>query len=291
MGHPTGCEVRFCPKRQDSEVEITLSAAEPTQIRVFWGSFQPTKPITINSTPTTLTLRVPERLQELSEGVETGRFDQNVCRILFERIVPVALHDVIGDCRPPQPEELPDSRYLAYGTSITEGAKASSPHLSYVSQLARRRGYDALNLGTSGSAYLDAALAEYIADRDDWDIATLGLSVNMTTGEFSTQEFHQRAEYFVNTIADAHPHKQIVCVTLFPYYADITETGDTDLASAFREALRTVVSESPQNNLSLVEGTNLLTGSGLTWDLLHPSDAGMDSIGNGLASHFATILD
>ncbi|WP_416010912.1 SGNH/GDSL hydrolase family protein [Haloarcula japonica] len=291
MGHATGCEVRFCPRSLDSEVAVTLSAPEPTQVRVFWGSFQPTETDTIDSTPTTLTLSVPERLRDLKEGIATGRFDRTVCRILFDRSVPVALHDVVGDCRPPKAEELPDRRYLAYGTSITEGAKASSPHLNYVSQLARKRGYDALNLGASGSAYLDAAMADHIADRDDWDIATLALSVNMTTGEFSTQEFHQRAEYFVNTIADAHPQKQIVCVTLFPYFADITDTGDTDLANAFRAALRTVVSDSSQNNLSLVEGTDLLTGTGLTCDLLHPSDVGMNSITNGLSTHFAKALD
>lgn len=287
--HATGGEVRFVPESPDGEVELTVSAPERTRVHVFWGSFQPTQATEIDATPTTLSLGVPERLRDLNADIDTGRFDRFVCRVLFERCVPVALHDVTGDCRPPRPAELPDRRYLAYGTSITEGAKASAPHLSYVSHVARNRGYDALNLGSSGSAHLEQSMADYIAERDDWDVATLALSVNMANGEFSPAEFEERADYFVNTVAAANPKKPVACVTLFTYFADVTASGDADYADAFRQALRDVVARSPHENLSFVEGTELLTSSGLTWDLLHPSDEGMRTIGDGLAAHLATV--
>ena len=289
--HPTGSEIRFVPERGEDEIEITLSAAEPAQIRAFWGPFQPWAPAEIGPTPRTLTLAVPDRLRELSGAEEAGRFDTRVCRILFERTPAVALHDVVGDCRPPAPEELPDRRYLAYGTSITEGAAASAPHLNYVTHLARNLGYDALNFGCSGSAYCESAMADYIASRDDWDVATLAVSVNMANGGFSPREFRERAETFVNTIADAHPQKPIACVTLFPYFADVTETGDAEHARGFREALRSVVSESPHSNLSLVEGTDLMSVSGLTSDLLHPGDEGMAAIGEALSGRLERTID
>lgn len=283
--HATNSEIRFVPEREDGEIELTLSAAERTPIRIFWGKFQPWEAIEIDSTPETLTLSVPDRLREIDSSVDTGRFDPHVCRVVFERFVPIALHDVTGNCRPPASDELPDERYLAYGTSITEGAKASATHLSYVSQIARNCGYDALNLACSGSAYCESAMADYIADRDDWDVATLALSVNMANAGFSPDEFRERVDYFVNTVAAAHPEKEIVCVTLFPYYADVTETGDADRAEEFRGILRSVVENSRHENLSLVAGIELLPPSELTWDMLHPGDDGMRAIADGLSQH------
>jgi lysophospholipase L1-like esterase len=148
-----------------------------------------------------------------------------------------------------------------------------------------------LNFGTSGSAYAEAAMAEYIAEREDWDVATLELSVNMANAEFTTAEFRDRIEYFVNTIADAHPEKPIACITLFPYFDDLTESGDSDHAAAFRNAVREVVAESPHDNLHVVEGTDLNDATGLTADLLHPGDAGMERIGNGLADSLEDITE
>lgn len=287
--HPTGSELRFVPDG-DAEVAVTLSAAEPTQVRVFWGAFQPWEPTEIGPEPRTLTLSVPERLAELTVTDGTGRFDPRVCRVRFERYDAVAVHDVSGDCRPPVAEELPDRRYLAYGTSITEGAASSATHCNYVTRVARERGYDLLNLGCSGSAYCDRAMAEHIADRDDWDVATLALSINMAnTGGFSPAEFRARAEPFVGTIADAHPGTPIVCLTLFPYFDDVTASGDSAHAAAYREHLREIVAQSPHDNLSLIEGAKLTDLSGLSADLLHPGDHGMEQIGRGIARHLATI--
>jgi lysophospholipase L1-like esterase len=291
LRHATQGEIRFVPADDETEVEVTLSTPERTEIRVFWGTFQPWQAREVGPGTETLSLAVPDRLADLDESadVETGRFDPRVCRIRFERFVPVALHDVTGDCRPPTTGEVPDTRYLAYGTSITEGAKATATHLNYVSRVARNCGYDALNLGCSGSAYCESALADHVASRDDWDVATLALSVNMANADFSTAEFRERVEYFVHTVAEAHPEKPVACVTLFPYYADVTAPGDPDRAAAFREALRSVVAESPGENVSLVEGTDLLSPGELTWDILHPGDEGMRTIGAGLADHLDAV--
>lgn len=289
--HPTGSELRFVPEHDDAEMRVTLSAPDRTRVRVFWGEFQPWEPVGIGPTPETLALSFPERLRELDGTRRTGRFDPSVCRIRFERVPAVALHGVEGDCRPPAPAELPDGRYLAYGTSITEGAASSATHLNYVSHAARALGYDALNFGCSGSAYCDAAMAEYIASRQDWDVATLALSVNMAnTGGFSPVEFRDRAEPFVNTVAAAHPDEPIACVTLFPYFDDLIESGDADHAAAYRDALRSIVAQSPHPNLSVVEGPALLPTDGLTADLLHPGDAGMEAIGEGLGRHLEGLI-
>ncbi|RKD93941.1 SGNH/GDSL hydrolase family protein [Halopiger aswanensis] len=290
---PTNSELRFVPEHDEAAIEVTLSAADRTRVWPFWGEFRPWQPFEIGPEPATHAFSVPDRLAKLEAGpdVDTGRFDPRVCRLRFERAPSVAVHDVAGDCRPPTTAELPERRYLAYGTSITEGAASSAPHLNYVSHVAREIDADLLNFGCSGSAYCEPAMADYLASRDDWDVATLALSVNMANRGFTVDQFRERADYFVNRIAAAHPEKPIACVTLFPYFADVIEGGDARRAGDFRAALREVVADSPHENLSLVEGTELMDFTGLAADLLHPGDTGMEAIGEGLAAHLEARLE
>lgn len=56
-----------------------------------------------------------------------------------------------------------NKKVVFYGSSITQGACVSRPGLTYVNHLARRLGCDVFNLGFSGSALGEPAMAEYIA--------------------------------------------------------------------------------------------------------------------------------
>lgn len=289
--NPTGCELRFVPKTDDATVDVTLSAAAEATVQPFWGEFQSNDSITVGPEPTTVEFEVPERIRALTDDGQTaGAFDPQVCRLRFDAWSPVAVHDVTGKCRPPNGRELPDYRYLAYGTSITEGA-VSEPHLSYVSQAAHRLGSDPLNLGMAGAAFCEPAIADYLAGREDWDVATLSLSVNMANRGFTLEQFHKRAEYLVNKVARAHPTKPIVCISLFPYHADLVRDNASERATEFRAALRTIVTESPNDNLSLIEGPTLMTATGLMDDILHPGDNGMIEIGSRLAEKLDVMLN
>jgi len=268
---------------------VTLSAAELTTVWQFWGPFQGQEVVEIGPEPRTIELSVPDRVGRLRDDVDAGPFDPRVCRLRFGMGAPVAIHDVRGDCRPPQDEELPDRRYLAHGTSITEGADASAPHLTYVSGAARAAGVDPINIGASGSAFCEAAMAEHVAERDDWDVATLSLSVNMSNRGFTLAQFEERVDRFVATVAGANPDKPVVCVTLFPYHADAVAGDDAERARAFRRALHEAADG--HANVALVEGPDLLDATGLTTDLLHPGDAGMASIADGLADEIESALE
>lgn len=291
MTHPTNCELRFVPETDDATVAVTLSAAERTVVRPFWGPFQGQEVHELGSSPTAVELSVPDRVPELAASVETSAFDPRVCRLRFEPWGSVAVHDVAGACRPPTDEELPDRRYLAYGTSITEGATASAGHLTYVSRVARQVGVDPVNLGASGSAFCEPAMAEYIAGRDDWDVATLSLSVNMANRGFTAAQFDERVHSFVRTVAEADPDRPVVCVSLFPYHADVVRNGDRERAAAFRSSLRSAVESCDTENAHLVDGPDLMDATGLTTDLLHPGDAGMEVIGSGLAEAIRPLIE
>jgi hypothetical protein len=292
MLSPACCEIRFVT---DDEVttEVVLSCPEgEAQAVVFYGPFQVGDPYsyTIRAEPQTISLTMPDRLRLLDRPRYCGdlAFSPNARRLVLAGS-PVHLHSVEGTgVRPPLPDELPKLRYLAYGTSITHGYRATLPHLCYASQAARGLGADLLNLGVGGSAFCEPELADYIAGRDDWDFATLALSVNMLANGFTTDGFYERTSYMINAVAGANTVRPVGCVTLFPFFGDWGEhdmlASATSTGDAYRAALREAVKACPYPNAHLLEGEDVLTDwSGLTSDLCHPGDNGMIQMGAHLA--------
>ncbi|MFB6138766.1 MAG: SGNH/GDSL hydrolase family protein [Halobacteriaceae archaeon] len=291
MLHPAGVEIRFVP---EGPVEVTLSVTgRESEVRVFWGPFQSRDTARVGNDPRTFEVSQPEKLDRLRPEVAGRlRFSPEVCRMVLpgeHRGSPVVLHDVDGEVRPPEPAERPDRRYLAYGTSITEGEAPSAEHLTYAARTARRLDADLINLGSCGSAYCDPAMAEHVAAREDWDVASLALSVNMV-GTFGVEEFRERAGNMIETIAEAHPAAPVAAITLYPYADDLLVDGDRELADTFRETLAAVVADAPEN-VHLIEGPNVLAEvGGLTTDLVHPGDDGMIEMGERLATRLAALL-
>jgi len=287
------CEVRFVA---DGDVELTLSSVDQTHATVFHGPFDSRQRYVLGPDPTTIRVAMPERLGQLApEFVTDQPFSPAVCRVVFggRRRDAVMLHDIRGrGVRPPLAEELPMPRYLAYGTSITQGFDCDGPQLSYVGQTAWHLGADLINLGVGGACHCEPAFAEHIAGRTDWHIATLELSVNMRG--FTLDEFHRRVEYMIHAIAGSDPARPVVCITLFPFFADFgleaANANPVGSAEQYRQALRDVVADSPHANVHLIEGPELLKNiGGLTADLIHPSDHAMIEIGCNLADRLKAI--
>lgn len=227
-------------------------------------------------------------------------FSPYVYRVIFdeEKRSPVFFHGVKGhNICPPAIDDVPKLRYLTYGTSITHGFDAEGPHLSYVSQTARHLGADLINLGVGGAAFCEHELADYIASRDDWHIASLALSVNMHC--FTMEEFHKRVGYMVNTVAASNTDRPMACITIFPYFRDMgieepprnhKSYGGTP--EEYRQALRDIVADCPYSNVHLIEGPEILRDiSGLTADLIHPGDNAMIEMGRNLAQKLKPLIN
>ena len=292
---PAGSEIRCVS--DEERVAVTLSCPDGRcQATPRHGSFlsAPDARYTIGAEPTTIELPVPGQLHELDAALVDGMAFRPTVRRLVLRGDPVVLHGIEGETRPPRSEELPARRYLAYGTSITQGSVATDHHLTYVEQTARRLGADLLNLGTSGSAFCEPAIADHVAGRDDWDVATLSISVNMLGSGFTAEEFRERATYLIETVADAHPETPIACITLFPLFPDLgLDSGEPWAADpeTYRTVLREVVADVARENVHPIEGPDLLTdATGLAPDLLHPTDHGMIEIGKRLAPRLEALL-
>lgn len=293
MCHPACAEIRFV---SNHSVSIELSCPDGNaDIEVFYGPFQSRERYGIKDQKMVIQINMPDQmnLYDRSKMPELY-FSPDVCRLLMSGD-PIFLHDIQGvHLRPPDSEELPRLRYLAYGTSITQQGYATGPHLTYVEQVGVRLGADVINLGTSGSAFCEPEIADYIAGRKDWDFATLDISVNML--KFPVDFFYDRACYMINTICRSNPRRPVICMTLFPYSREFGDTfiglEDKGTPDDFRDALHQAVQDCPYENAYLVEGTQILDDiGGLSPDLLHPGDQGMIFIGENLARQIKPLIE
>ncbi len=159
-----------------------------------------------------------------------------------------------------------------YGSSITQGACATRPGLSYQSYIARRLDSDYINLGFSGSALAEDAVVAYMADLDmaafvsDYDH-------NAPTPEHLAATHHKLYE----AIRRKHP--------IIPY---LMVTRPNFLDTPDDRARREIVLDSylaarraGDENVYFIDGAAFFTPAGFgdcrndyTVDGCHPNDAG-----------------
>ncbi len=293
-----GTEIRFVSTAD--RICITLSATGDAELIPFFGPLQGKERFQIPAERTIFEIERPERLKMMDERTQTGLwFSPDVWRLTLRGPrgaggrPEIRYHGIDGEAlRAPNDDETPRIRYLAYGTSITQGAAASAGHLTYAAQTAALLQADLINLGVGGAAWCEPVLADYIAERDDWDIATLELSVNMVGAGFSDDEFRERVTYMLDRVARTNTGKPVVCITIFPHFRDFSgDPAAADHVERFRTILRETHASLGHPNTTLIEGADMLADpAGLTVDLLHPGDAGMTQMATHLATRMKPML-
>ncbi|WP_020618322.1 SGNH/GDSL hydrolase family protein [Paenibacillus daejeonensis] len=280
----TGCELRFVTEAQ----HVRLSVGIPEQdgiIRIYKGGLFHSEHHLQAGVVRTLTLEEPaarlgmvDRRHLLASG-----FAPEVWRIVWGRsnALFAGLHTFDYPVRPPIAEELPQRRWLAYGSSITHGLDHSQ--LSYVSQAARRLQLDIMNMGLGGSCLCEPEIADWIAARDDWEVASFELGVNMRDS-FTVESFRERARYLLEQVIQRHPDKPLFLITIYPNFATYADMEATAQDLRFNEALRELAGRLRHPNLHLIEGDQIMTDlSAMTCDLIHPAEFGHMSMGEALA--------
>ncbi len=162
---------------------------------------------------------------------------------------------------------------LVYGSSIVHGASASRPGLAYPARLSRETGYNFINLGVSGNAKMEAAVAEMIATMP-MDAFVLDCVPNS-----SPEQVTERTANLVNTIRAKHPNAPIIAIQSI-----IREGGNFDESIAKRVAeqngnfLREIHQlQRKDKHLYLITAENLLGDDHEgTTDGTHPNDLGFD---------------
>jgi lysophospholipase L1-like esterase len=294
----SGMELRFNLEGEEAAVylmqEPTGGIAPKGIVELYQGSLQSFYEMTpqlVGTEPTRIVVRRLDKHRELlQEKYRRGElaFDPDLIRILLPQDTTIRFLRTEGNISPARPEQLPSLRYLAHGSSITYGADAGLPSAGYAAATARRLGADLINLGMAGSCYLEEAMADYIAERQDWDFATLELGINVI-GFMPPEEFERRVDYFLKRIAGSHPDKWVFCTDIFTSHNDFNPSSPVH---EFRRIVKRKVAEQKLPRLIHIPGQELLPDiRGLSADLLHPSAEGMQTIANNLAARMGKLLN
>lgn len=285
-----GCEMRFVTPARCCDLALTAYEQE-IQVQIFRGDrLLRTERLAAGRT-TVLHLERPAMEDVVDPAVCRGRrFPSQVWRVLCG--MNGYLHfnglDTYGwPCRPPRPEEQPAVRWLAYGSSITCGSVVELYSNAYIYQAALRLGWDVLNKGLSGSCFCEEQLGRYLADQPV-DYMTLEVGVNMAPS-FSTSEYTARLEQLLETIAANRRVRRFFVIDAYPNYGAVHT--DRTLPAVrhylpFKQIARQLTARRAAADPRFVslQGEQILRDlSGLSCDLLHPSDTGHIQMGQALA--------
>ncbi|MGC9348456.1 MAG: GDSL-type esterase/lipase family protein [Anaerolineae bacterium] len=283
-----GAEIRFNLQGEYATVTLQMTG-QPAIAEVYYGPFLVAWEI-VQLEPTELVVTPPERA-EILRAISDERqspYAPGLFRVALPWRPPVRLHGVEGDVSPPEPPQSPARRYLAYGSSITHGNNSVGARGGYALQTAHHLDVDLINLGFGGGAHCEPEMADYIAARTDWDFATLEMGINLVSW-LETAEFAERVDYFVNTIAAAHPDKWIFCIDMFPFYMDFQPESERN--HAYRAVVRETVERLNMPTVVHLDGRNLLRDAkGLCADAVHPAPAGMAEIATNLTSFIQRMM-
>lgn len=291
-----GCEIRFM--MLSDQVTIRLRRAPVPErvlhtgvLEVFQGDFQGSyeiSPPVITTDHTDITITRLNRANAALISEKAGwTFHPELTRVLLPYDWGCAIQSITGNICPPKQEDMPSKTLLTYGSSITHGGNSATPSGTYAMQLARRLHMDLLNMGFAGSAYMDPALADYLADKPGWDAALIELGVNVVE-LWTVEQFRSAASAFLHTMASRNPGRTIFCTDIYKNHLDFKPDSHT---AAFRDCLKSVVRELNLPNIRYVDGYSLLTEvHGLSSDGLHPGNQGHQQIAENLYKIMVPVL-
>jgi len=234
----------------------------------------------------------------------SGASEIKVLFPFYYRNAELIVHGIGVDATATVHAAAPDNRprVLFHGDSITHGHGVTSPRETYVSQVAEKLGCVPLNYGFGGTAWADNVVAQTIAARDDWDVLTIMLGANSLAGADSAGKPETAAQYaakydaYLATIRAAAPAKPILCITPILNRLDLKRGGNqnAERPDAYRDGITRVVKQRQCSdvNLYLLDGLSMVNDPLflLVTDTVHPNDAGMHRIAEGVAAALKPIL-
>ena len=159
---------------------------------------------------------------------------------------------------------------LFYGSSITQGGCASRPGNDYISFLARKLNFDFINLGFSGCAKAEPAIAEYIA-KQKVSVFVLDYDYNAPNADYLKQTHYP----LYKKIRDKNPFVPIVLISKPNFF----EGGVEDSVVRRAVILQTYnkAKSEGDNNIYFIDGKTLFGSDcrdSCTVDNCHPNDLG-----------------
>lgn len=162
-------------------------------------------------------------------------------------------------------------RIVVLGSSVTHGASAGRPGMTWTARLARETGLDFFNLGYSGHCKLQPEFARMLAETEA-DAFVLDAFSNP-----SAREIDERLDAFVATVRKAHPTVPLIFIQ-----TEVRETSNFNLrARRFEEEKRAAAEAGVKRlmktdrNIYFIDSKGMIGTDHLgTVDGSHPSDQG-----------------
>lgn len=280
-----GCEMRFVTNAK--RIRITLIGKEGGEnggdIFAFKGDYFYSAYKIHEGKITTITLEEPERMNSVDNSFfENSVFSPNVWRVYFSNtIIEVLDIDTFGDdIRPPAETEMPKYKILSYGSSISHGSNTVANTSTYVNTFARLMHADALRKGLGGSCHAENIIADYFAEKVEWDCALLEIGINMIR-VYDVAEFEKRFDYFADKICSTG--KKVIFLTIPRYFGYYAEPELKDKVASFNNFITCKSKEFAENQVKLISGEEIIKTTGyLSADCLHPSTEGHVDMGYNL---------
>ena len=163
-------------------------------------------------------------------------------------------------------------KIVVLGSSITHGASASRPGMSYPARLGRDNGLYTCNLGFSGSCKLQMEYAHYLADIEEVDAFIFDTFSNPTA-----EEIRERFNAFVDVVRAAHPEVPMIFLQ-----TERRETRNFSTSREAREAAKQAAAAEvvtarmkTDKNIYFIDSEGFLGGQHIgTVDGTHPNDLG-----------------
>lgn len=176
-----------------------------------------------------------------------------------------------------------------YGSSIVHGTAASRPGLIYENYICRDLNVDYINLGFSGNALGEAALARYMADMP-MSVFVCDYDHNAPTVEYLAETHFPMYEI----IREKNPDVPYVMITRPNYY---TAGGNQENVMQRRDAvMRSYLKarDMGDKNVYFIDGTAFFASPSVydsTMDHVHPNDYGFMKMADGIGTVLRHILE
>ena len=268
-----GSEIRFTILGQ---VKIEFYAEKEAQVLVYYGDYQ--GEFHSFSGAYTLTLEPKFTQDGLVRLHQYHRFEPSLVRIILKENI--NLKSIQGNYQYPDITKFPKKKYLAYGTSITQGRNGFTPDLNYPGIVAEALGYECFNYGMSGSAYIEKELVDFMCQQS-YDLITLELSVNLLGDGYPVSLFIERLGYLLAKIADTQPNAKVFGITILNNWRMLgfdQNRGTQADVILYRNAFKELMKQYP--NFIVLDGESIHEFYHLSVDLIHPSQYGMIEIAN-----------
>ena len=262
---------RFSSAAQSVHMPFSVKAGVDIYIGdKFEGTFLP---------PVSLPHHAYESLKTFGEGEKTVTLNFPLYGSLSELYVGVDEDAVVS--------EAPDYKYetpvVYYGSSITQGGCASRPGMSYQAQLTRWLDCNHVNLGFSGNAKGEPAIAEYMA----------GLDMSVFVCDYdhnapNTEHLAATHEPLYRAIREKHPTLPIIFITRPSVLEAADRKGRLDVMKATYDK---AVAEGDENVWFLDASEFFPFDSNEhTVDNCHPTDLGFYLMAKGIEKSLREAL-